>query len=186
MFPAIIIVKKFKLSTARKCWLGFLMLLSLVMVAFSIARAIISLSTGIGNVKAVYKAFWVNMEQCLTIIITCIPSLLPITNVDHPVVNKIRDGFYGAVGELGRKLGSPRGSAGSPPRPSFVRSVTDRVRQASGARTVTDHHSLASVEEEGTRLGALNCGQTTSKSYPETWTSEAPSTSCNSNHTNTA
>ena len=91
LFP-ILIIWRMSLPTHRKIGLIILMGLSLFTTVASILKAIITLSEdNSGDGGSVFYSndgsLWCSIEQSFLIIIGCIPVLVPLSKLDHPIIN---------------------------------------------------------------------------------------------------
>ncbi|KAH8203675.1 hypothetical protein TruAng_002205 [Truncatella angustata] len=105
LFP-IIIIWKLKMRTRRKVGLLVVMALSLVTMAAAVAKITVSLIPMTGSPLLVAPAvqyytsiinFTSDCEQCLVIIMGCIPTLHLATRLQLPTVSKFRDSLLGLV-----------------------------------------------------------------------------------------
>ena len=98
------------------------------MFAASIIRSAITINPSIKNIKAAYIVFLVSLEQCLALIITSVPALMPLTKSGHPLVRFSRNLFQGLIYKIKDVSSSPKTSK-SGALPSFVRMVSEETQQ---------------------------------------------------------
>lgn len=103
LFP-VIIAWKLKMHARRRAGLIVLLLLSIFTTAVSILKASSTIGGGFGvkaqELRPKFGGMWVALEQTMIIIMGCLPPLLPITKIDHPLINRFKNLFGSIVSKV--------------------------------------------------------------------------------------
>lgn len=111
------------MSRQRRIGLGILMIISLFTLAASILKAVATLTSGDAARHLPFHPtdgiMWAAIEQTCVIILGCVPPLLPISKLDHPVTRFFKE----ILGSLASRISGSSGSSNKQSKPSFVRST---------------------------------------------------------------
>ena len=101
LFP-VMIVWRLNMATRKKVGLCVLLALSLITLAFSILKTVTAESSGSESDEPQYEAslssVWDDTEQCLVIIMGCIPTLKPLAHLEFPALRSITRSWTGLLG----------------------------------------------------------------------------------------